>query len=160
MPNLFNAAEIIDMGIEKEKKRRDFYGMVAEKFSKDKEMKELFTNLQSWEETHIKKFSDIRDGIKEPEATSSYPGEITEYIKAMIDDTLYREVSPEFFSKNIKDPLTAIQYGIGFEKDAILFFRELIPLSSQADKGKIEKLIDEEKEHLVYLTKLKRDKRS
>ena len=29
MANLFNAAEVIDMGIEKEKKRRDFYGLVA-----------------------------------------------------------------------------------------------------------------------------------
>jgi rubrerythrin len=56
MANVFNAAEIIDMGIEKEKKRRDFYALVAESFS-DEEIKGLFTKLRDWEETHIEKFS-------------------------------------------------------------------------------------------------------
>ena len=32
MANVFSAAEIIDMGIAKEKKRRDFYGYAADKF--------------------------------------------------------------------------------------------------------------------------------
>ena len=39
MLNVFNAAEVIDMGIEKERKRRDFYGYAAKKF-KMKDMKE------------------------------------------------------------------------------------------------------------------------
>ncbi|MFH1854036.1 MAG: ferritin family protein [Candidatus Omnitrophota bacterium] len=154
MENLFNAAEIMDMGIEKEKKRRDFYGLTAEKFS-DKAMKDLFAKLRDWEETHIKKFTGIKSGIKEQEATDSYPGELSEYIKALVDDKLYKEVSPASFSKNVKTPLSAIQYGIGFEKDAILFFMEMLPFMG-ANKGAVQKLIDEEKQHIVYLTELKR----
>lgn len=154
MGNLFNAAEVMDMGIEKEKKRRDFYGLVAENFS-DKEMKGLFVNLRDWEEEHIKKFTEIRKGVKEPEATDSYPGELGDYIKSLVDDRLYKEVSPDSFSKNVKTPLSAVQYGIGFEKDAILFFKEMLPFMG-ANKDAVQNLINEEKQHVVYLTELKR----
>ena len=153
MANLFNAAEIIDMGIEKEKKRRDFYALVAEKF-KEKDIKDLFTKLSNWEEEHIKKFTEIRKTIKESEATESYPGELAAYCKALIDDKLYSKVSPQEFSKNIKDPLSVIQYGIGFEKDAILFFREVQPYMGEANKDAVEALINEEKQHIIYLAEL------
>jgi rubrerythrin len=49
MANVFSAAEIIDMGIVKEKKRRDFYGYAADKF-KEKDMKDLFSKLRDWED--------------------------------------------------------------------------------------------------------------
>ena len=86
MANVFNAAEAIDMGIEKERKRRDFYGYAAQNF-KEKDMVELFSHLRDWEDTHIKKFTARYGGDKltpvSPE-TGSFPfvifnpfGEIT-----------------------------------------------------------------------------------
>ncbi|MDD5437130.1 MAG: ferritin family protein [Candidatus Omnitrophica bacterium] len=154
MPNLFNAAEVIDMGIEKERKRRDFYGYVADKF-KEKDLKELFSRLRDWEDTHIKKFSEIRSTLEESETTEFYKGEFADYVKATVDDLLYNQVSAEWFSKNVRSPLAAIQYGIGFEKDAILFFNELLKYMSPHHTEKVRELIDEEKKHLVYLTELK-----
>lgn len=154
MANIFNAAEIADMGIEKEKKRRDFYGLVAKNF-KDTEMNSLFSRLRDWEDEHIKKFTAIRNEIKDAEITESYQGEFEAYIRAMVDDKLYSEVSPEAFSKNIKKPIDAIRYGIGFEKDAILFFNELMQFMAAHNKDKIEKLVNEEKQHIIYLTDLK-----
>jgi len=151
---LFNAAEIADIGIEKEKKRKEFYGRVAEKFS-DKDIKELFTKLRDWEDKHIKKFTEIREKVSQSEATDSYPGEMNDYIKSLMDDTLYKEVSPEEFSKKVTTPISAVQYGIGFEKDAILFFNEFLNLISESDKKIIKQLIDEEKDHIVYLSNLK-----
>lgn len=155
MSNVFNAAEIIDMGIEKEKKRRDFYGLVAAKF-KEKDMKELFTKLRDWEDEHIKKFTDIRNTVEESEVMESFQGEFEAYIKALVDDMLYTQITPENFAKNIKTPLGAIQYGLIFEKDAILFFQELLRYMTPHHQEAIEKLIDEEKKHIFYLTELKR----
>jgi len=155
MPNVFNAAEAIDLGIEKERKRRDFYGYAAEKF-KEKDMKELFTRLRDWEEKHIKKFTEIRDSLEESEVAESYEGEFLSYLKATVDDILYKQVSPEWFSKNVFAPRAAIQYGIGFEKDAILFFNELLRYMSPGHKEKVQTLIEEEKKHLLYLTELKK----
>ena len=154
MANVFNAAEVIDMGIDKERKRRDFYGYVALNF-KEKEMTELFSRLRDWEETHIKKFSEIRATLEESEATESYPGELAAYVRATVDDILYKQISAEWFSKNVKAPLTAIQYGMGFEKDAILFFNELLKYMTPYHKEKVQELIDEEKKHLIYLSELK-----
>lgn len=155
MANIFNAAEAIDVGIEKERKRRDFYGYVAEKF-KDKEMKDLFSRLKEWEEAHIKKFSEIRATLEESEATESYKGEFAAYAKAAVDDLLYKQVSPEWFAKNVHEPLIAVRYGIGFEKDAILFFNELLRYMAPRHREKIGELIEEEKKHLVYLSEMKR----
>ncbi|MDD5422585.1 MAG: ferritin family protein [Candidatus Omnitrophota bacterium] len=155
MANLFNAAEVIDMGIEKEKKRRDFYGLVAAKF-KEQEMIELFSKLRDWEEEHIKKFTQIRDSVEESEATESYEGELGAYMKAVIDDMLYKQVSGAAFSKHVKDPLTAIRYGITFEKDAILFFNEILRYMIPHNRESVQKLIDEEKGHIIYLSELKR----
>ena len=155
MSNVFNAAEIIDMGIEKEKKRKEFYGLVALRF-KDKDMKDLFARLRDWEAEHIKKFTEIRNSVEEGEVQESYEGEFDAYIKAMVDDKLYDQVSAEQFGKNVISPIDAIRYGIGFEKDAILFFNELVGYMNPHLKEKIVELINEEKKHIIYLTELKR----
>lgn len=152
--NIFNSAEVVDLGIEKEKKRRDFYGMVAEKFE-NKDLKGLFTKLKSWEEAHIKKFTEVRNKVKDEEPVESYEGELAAYMKALVDDKLYVEVSPDKFSANVKSPLSAIQYGIGLEKDAILFFSELLRYTPEKNRSLIRELVEEEKKHIVYLNELK-----
>ena len=155
MSNVFSAAEIIDMGIAKEKKRRDFYGYAADKF-KEKDMKDLFSRLRDWEDEHVKKFTDIRNSTETYEIKESYQGEFASYMKFVVDDMLYNQVSARWFVKNVKESLAAIQYGIGFEKDAILFFSELLKYMEGANKEKIEELINEEKKHLIYLSELKK----
>ncbi len=154
--NIFNTVEVIDMGIEQEKKRRDFYGLAADKFT-DEKIRELFTRLKEWEEIHIKKFTEIRNGVQEFETTPSYSGELEDYMNSLVDDRLYGKVSVSEFSKNIKTPLSAVSYALGFEKDAILFFGEIMPYVDEANKDKIEELISEEKKHVIYLTQLKRE---
>lgn len=152
--NIFNISEIVDMGIEKEKKRRDFYGLVAERFA-GKDMKELFSMLRDWEKEHIKKFTEIRNSIKDIRETESYDGELDSYMRVLLDDKLYNDVFPAKFNANVKTPLDAISYGIGFEKDAIIFFNEIMNYTVDARKGVVKKLIEEEKQHIVYLAALK-----
>lgn len=154
MPNVFNAAEIIDMGIEKEKKRRDFYGRVAKEF-KEKDLKKLFGDLRDWEDAHVKKFTEIRNSVADEEIAESYQGEFGAYIRSLVDDKLYREVAASSFARNIKTPLDAIERGIGFEKDAILFFNELVEYMPSHNKEKVRTLVDEEKKHIIYLSELR-----
>ena len=144
----------IDMGIAKEKKRRDFYGYAADKF-KEKNMKDLFSKLRDWEDEHIKRFTDIRKSTDTYEVRESYQGEFAAYMKFVVDDMLYMQISAGWFASNVKEPLVAIQYGIGFEKDAILFFSELLKYMMGPNKEKIGELIGEEKKHLIYLSELK-----
>lgn len=155
MSKIFNAAEVIDMGIEKERKRREFYALVAGSF-KDKELKELFEKLAGWEAEHIKRFSEIRSNIENLEIAESYQGEFQAYMRATVDDMLYSQVSAKEFAKNVNTPAQAIAYGIGFEKDAIIFFNELLGYMEPAYRESVLELLNEEKKHLVYLTELKR----
>jgi rubrerythrin len=57
--NIFNAAEVVNLGIEKERKRRDFYGLVAGRFHSE-DRKELFIKLKRWEDEHIHRFTEIK----------------------------------------------------------------------------------------------------
>jgi rubrerythrin len=152
--NLFNAAEVIDMGIAKERKRRDFYALVAKTF-KEKDMQKLFSDLAGWEDEHVKKFTEIRNTVEESEVIESYQGEFEAYITALVDDMQYKQISAANFSKYVKKPIDAIRYGMGFERDAILFFGELMRHMTPRHQEKILELINEEKKHLLYLAKLK-----
>ena len=155
MDNIFKVSEVVDIGIEKEKQRRDFYGAVADHFENE-DMKSLFRRLRDWEENHIKKFTSIRDDLKETKPVESYPGELDEYMKALVNDKLYNQVSPDSFSSNVKNPLQAIDYGIEFEKDAILLFAELARLVKTSKKDVLMQLIEEERQHIMYLNKLRK----
>ena len=79
MANVFNAAEIIDMGIEKEKKRRDFYGLVAKSFSqKDrrrciKEVNDKHAQAQHQIKDMTLEFNALKERIKRQDALSSQP---------------------------------------------------------------------------------------
>lgn len=154
MKSILHIQDVVDIGIEKEKARRDFYDQVAKHFNDD-EIKAIFTKLRDWEEVHIQKFSLIRENIKKNKPHESYPGEFESYLRALVDDKLYQEVSPSVFRNNIKDPLDAINYGIGFEKDAILLFLELIPFVQEDNISVIEQLMEEERHHIQYLNNLK-----
>ena len=90
MSNVFNIAEVIDMGIEKEKKRRDFYGRVAESF-KESDMKNLFSRLRDWEDEHIRKFEGIRKTVNIDESQESYEGELADYMRSLVDG---RKIQP------------------------------------------------------------------
>ncbi|MBP7216250.1 MAG: ferritin family protein [Candidatus Omnitrophica bacterium] len=151
--NILHIAEIVDSGIEKEKKRRDFYALAAQKFN-HQELKALFLQLAQWEETHITKFSAIRASLQDDTAAESYPGELTEYMQSLVSDKLYQDVTPASFAQKVASVKDALIYGISFEKDAILFFSELLNYTADPQKKVIQQLIDEEKQHIVFLALL------
>ncbi len=152
--NILHITEIVDVGIEKEKKRRDFYAQAAVHFSQP-ELKALFLRLREWEEEHIKKFSEIKSRVDQQAPAESYPGELSLYMQSLVDDRLYQDVSPENFGKRVTSPQEAVRLGISFEKDAVLFFSELKKYCAEADQQVIEQLINEEKQHIVYLSELR-----
>ncbi|MFC1504351.1 ferritin family protein [Spirochaetota bacterium] len=155
MANILNIATIVDMGLEKEKARRDFYGKVAETFEGDL-MKSLFSNLRDWEDEHINKFTDIRSKIDEFAPAEIYPGEYEAYMQSIVGEKLYDEVNAENFAETVKTPSEAVNWGISFEKDAVLFFSDLLEYLKGEGQEIIKKLINEEKKHIVFLVDLKK----
>jgi len=155
--NILQPAEIVEIGIEKEKKRRDFYALAAERFKGEKELGELFARLRDWEVEHIRRFEAIRDGVKKAQYTESYPGETEGYMDALVDADLYAKITPEKFAQLVKTPIDALDRGIGFEKDAILFFGQLAGFIDPASKEIVDRLIKEEQQHMIYLFNMKKE---
>ena len=159
MGNLFSVAEIVTVGIEKEKKRRDFYDAVSKKFQ-EQEMKNLFEKLRDWESEHIEKFQAIKKDISDAQSLESYSGEQQSYMQALINEELYEGGSLDDFMKNVSSPRSAIQYGMRFEREAILFFSQLKDFLREPQHETIQKLVNEEKQHLIYLAELSKKIRS
>ncbi len=149
-------SDIVDIGIEKEIKRRDFYALAAEHFSDSAELAGLFGRLRDWEEAHIKKFERIREDVKGGNYAESYAGEIHEYMAAVVNSDLYEDLDAESFALAIKTPEEALDAGIGFEKDAILFFGGLASFVDPKSREVIQELIDEEQQHMLQLFEMKK----
>ena len=154
--SVLQPSDIVDIGIEKEIKRRDFYALAAEHFSDNADLAALFGKLRDWEEGHIKKFERIREDVKGGNYAESYPGEIHEYMAAVVEGDLYENLDTESFALNVKTPEVALEAGIGFEKDAILFFGGLANFVDPKAREVIEKLISEEQQHMLQLFEMKK----
>jgi rubrerythrin len=157
VPNILQPAEVVEIGIEKEKKRRDFYALAAGQFKANKELAGLFARLRDWEEEHIRKFQQIRDTVKKAQYTESYSGETEAYMDALVDSDLYSKITPEKFASLVSSPIDALDKGIGFEKDAILFFGGLLSFIDPKSKEIVDRLIEEEKQHMLYLFNMKKE---
>jgi rubrerythrin len=155
--SVLKPAEIVEIGIEKEKKRRDFYALAAEQFEDNDPLAELFIKLRDWEGEHIRKFKEIRSKISGGGYAEDYPGEMEGYMDALVNSHLYAHIKPEDFAKSITTPAQALDRGIAFEKDAILFFSGLSRFLDESFGEIIKQLIDEERQHMVYLAKLKKE---
>ncbi|UCF04988.1 MAG: ferritin family protein [bacterium] len=157
MAKILQPAEIVEIGIEKEKKRRDFYALAADRFKDNEELADLFGRLRDWEETHIKRFEEIRDMVSKAQYTESYAGETEAYMQALVQSDLYSDITPDRFANIVKTPADALDMGIRFEKDAILFFNGMSRFVDDKVKEITGKLIEEEQQHMLYLFNLKKE---
>ncbi|MBN1492878.1 MAG: ferritin family protein [Candidatus Omnitrophica bacterium] len=151
-----NLMEILDMAIEKEKMRRDFYAALTKKFLTGK-LHELFVQLEKWEDVHVDMIIKLRDKINQPAPFEFSAGDLEPYWQFLLKDRLHNLISADDFCKKVETPLQALDYAIGFEKDAVLFFSELLNVVEPDFKHIIAKLVDEEKNHVVYLSEQKAD---
>ncbi|MBN2060440.1 MAG: hypothetical protein JW882_08485 [Deltaproteobacteria bacterium] len=154
MAVIFSAREILEAAVEKEKMRKGFYENVCE-LSTNQEMKELFQSLKEEEEKHIATFTHIRDNLPEETYSEEYNADMEAYMDSVIDDRLYSEIDTKGFVQKAIAAENVFQLAIGFEKDAILYFREFLPYLTESDRKVVEELIEQEKGHIRKLADMK-----
>lgn len=155
MAVIFSAREIAEAAVEKEKKRRGFYAKVFA-LSRDQAMKDLFQFLTDEEDKHVAAFAQIRDGLPREPHPDEYSEEMDAYMDSVVDDRLYAQIGSDEFVRQAITANTVFQLAIGFEKDAILYFREFLPFLSEADRAVVEELIEQEKGHIRKLAEAQR----
>lgn len=155
MAALFKASEIVNVAILIEENGYKFYKAVANE-SRFYELKEPALFLASEEKAHSETFKKILDNLPAYEMAEAYPGEYQLYLKALADDNIFTTPKDPIklaqFFKNTKE---VIDFGIGIEKDSIIFYEGLKEMVLKNELTAIEEIIKQEKKHLLKLLQMK-----
>lgn len=155
MANIFAGSEIVEIGIQIEKNGRDFYHTLVGR-SKNEKAKDMFSFLAGQEEEHIKAFQKILESVHKYEPPESYPGEYFSYMKALAEEYIFtkKDKGKEIAGKT-KGDREAVELGIKFEKDSIIFYEEMKRVVPESQNRIVDALISQEREHLCKLFNIK-----
>ncbi len=165
MASEFNAFEVLTMAERIEINAQNFYQQ-ASKMVDNPDISELFSNLAVWEKEHESLFSDMKSGLSEDEKASTAIDpydELMLYLAEMADEHVFvkKDLDPASVIDDRSTPEDVINLAIEFEKESILFFLTLKRLiSKRSGSEEIQKVIDEEVDHMAYLASKKRILRS
>lgn len=147
MASFVNAADVIAAAVEIEKRGYEFYKKASDSADKA-EVKEFFSFMAGEEAKHEKIFADILGrigGLELP--TGAEAEEYMAYIQVSLDSHM---LFTEDVSKNISDPFPL---ALRFEKDTIFYFMAMQDLVPQSERTYLQQCIDEEKQHILLLSK-------
>ena len=149
----YSINEVLEQAVQTEKLGNEMYIEMAKKFEKDDKLRKLFETLAVKEHEHEKTFSDLKEKITERRVENWE--EVSKYLRAIVESEFFLGQNKSLPSidhlENIED---AVRYAIGFEKETLLYYHSLRDLVSERDV--IDKLIEEEKSHIVWLDEYKR----
>ncbi|MCJ7646503.1 ferritin family protein, partial [bacterium] len=127
------------------------------KRSKNQKAKETFKYLAGEEEKHIAVFRKILDSVHKYEPPESYPGEYFAYMNALASEYVFtQEQKGDETAKRTKSDKEAINLGMRFEKDSIVFYEGMKKVVPPYDHKIIDELIAQEQDHLRQLADLKK----
>jgi len=147
----FTADDVFEMAEELERNGAKFYGDAAQN-ADNPEYKKLLVGLAEMEVEHEKTFVNLRSQLSgnEKALTAFDPqNESALYLKALADTKVFFEKKIDFSSMK-----SVLKAAILAEKDSIVFYfgmKEMVP--EQYGKDKLDKIIEEEMDHIKILSK-------
>lgn len=152
--NTFNGLEMLKIAILMEEEGRNFYTNGA-KYATGK-IKDFLLVAAGQEFIHKEQFSKLYDDLsKRSDVNFEYlfDPEVTAYLKALIEDKVFdKKEQPEDTFKDLK---FAIDYAIKSEKLTVEVYTKMYDGITEGEvKDLLHKLIEEEKAHVDYFTKL------
>jgi rubrerythrin len=155
MGNVFAGNEIVELGIQIEKNGKDFYDTLVNQ-SKNSQAKDIFKYLEGEEKKHIAAFQKILDAVHKYEPPESYPGEYFIYMNSLAKDYVFtKKDKGKEIARNTKSDKEAVDLGIKFEKDSIIFYEGMKKVVPEHQGKMVDKLVEQEKVHLYKLLELK-----
>ena len=121
-------------------------------------MKNLSRWLAGEEKKHISVFEGLREAFIKIDINGPYNWEeVTLYFKALIDTKVFPDSSEgKNLTQELEDEIGAIHIAISIEKDNILYFQEIREFVPENEREIINKLIKEEKNHILKLLDIKK----
>lgn len=155
MGNIFAGSEIVEIGIQIEKNGRDFYNALVKK-SKNLKAQEIFKFLAAEEEKHMAIFKTILEKTEKYEPQGLDVDDYFAYMNALASEHIFTQANKgEEIARKTKSDREAIDLGIGFEKDSIIFYEGMKKVVPEYDLKVVDEIIAQEQNHLKTLTELK-----
>ena len=155
MGNIFAGSEIVELGIQIEKNGRDFYNTLSGQ-TKNEKAKGLFEFLAEEEARHIQVFKKILENTTKYEPAGLDADDYYAYMNALASEHVFTQKDKGAeIAKRIKSDKEAVQMGIGFEEDSIVFYQGVRKIVPQYDQTIVDQLIAQEEQHLRQLIDLK-----
>ncbi|PTV93911.1 rubrerythrin [Halanaerobium saccharolyticum] len=154
MKERFNALEVMEMAKDIEKRGKKFYLKHAEA-TENRDLKELFKKLAQDEQDHYEKFVALTEELREDsdEADYLYEEDVSAYFNYLVEYSVFPKDDSEESIEALNDVEKALKLAIQAEKDSILFYREMCEFNEGKTIEAVNKLIEEEKDHLRALGK-------
>ena len=154
----FRASEIFQFAIRLEENGERFY-RYAVGIIEDDNTKKMFGYLADEEIKHKKIFENLLSRMEEYEPLESYPGEYWAYLRSYADKIIFTNEAFDKEISEIKDTSSALHFGIQRELDSLLYFHEMKRFVPESQRKLIDKIIDEERNHFLQLSKLRKKTR-
>jgi rubrerythrin len=98
--------------------------------------------------------AELRDDYTLPE---SYPGEMQNYIDAFIKGEVFEDPDQAGGkARKMKDPVEAVDYGLGIERGSILFYSGMKQYVKASEVRNVDRIIAEEQQHVNRLLSLRK----
>lgn len=157
---MFNITEVFEIAEQIERNGYAFYEKAAG-IASDEESKKFLLDLAAMEMDHEKLFIEMKKRFTDNELDSPFDGDnvALTYLQAMVDGEVFTNIKPTSDLLKGGESIEDIRrLAIEFEKNTVVYFLSLRnAVNDNDDKLKIEKLIDEEIQHIAILTNWKKD---
>lgn len=157
MGNIFAGSEIVELGIQIEKNGLDFYNTLSGQ-AKNEKAKELFGFLAGEEAKHIQVFNKILEKTTKYEPAGLDADEYYAYMNALASEHVFTQKNKGAeIAKGVTDDKKAVQMGIGFEEDSLIFYMGIKKIVPQFEQKVVDELIAQEESHLRQLIDIKKN---
>ncbi|MFH1846003.1 MAG: ferritin family protein [Candidatus Omnitrophota bacterium] len=155
MEKQYTAKDIAQMAVQAKNRGVDLYLTLARN-SENYHVARLFVELAKDEEKHKLQLKKWLDRLMENKREEAYPGETALYLKALVDTSTFNcnSASKKALEKTINEE-EALQAGITFEKDFMLFLHDLKHYADKEGDETIDLLIKDEMNHMSAIFELK-----
>jgi rubrerythrin len=151
---LLTGDEIIEIATRLEESGEAFYNAAAERVTVA-EVKALFEDLAVQELYHRRAFQQMGRDVVEVALSPEQWDQFQAYTEALLQNSFY--ATPENAlnrAANARDEREALRAALDFEKEAILFFQELESVVRGPGQQTVERIIQEEKQHIQRLSSM------
>ena len=145
--------DVLEVAVRIERGGVSFYNRMGDGL-KSPQARDVFSFLAAEEEKHAGTFGKMLEKTAEYTPRYDYPGEYGKFLDLMAE-SMVRKIENQVKKTGIQSDAEAIEAGIEFEKETILFYGELMENPDLPEKDILKNIIAEEKLHWRKLEALR-----